>query len=149
MRFYLWLFFAVALALHVHCKRQHRHHGHHKRPHPESFRHNAVVDGPEVEKGHSASYEYGDTEEGDVSVEGEDVGSGQKPHPVHTVTNGCFNKLTGNDVEEGGFEFHPSTCMLCRCSMGRLHCVEACQKDFDQVAEDLVDYSDASIEDEE
>ena len=149
MRFYLCLFLAVVLALHVHCEHHRRPHGRHKRPHLKAFRHDTATDEPEMEKeGHSTSYEYGDTEEGDVSVEGEDVGSGQKPHPVHSVTNGCFNKLTGNHVKEEGFEFHPPTCMLCRCSMGRLHCVEACQEDFDQDAEGLVNYSDAN-EDEE
>lgn len=128
MKFYLWLalFFAVVLAV-AHSKQHHSL----KRPHSGSFRHNAAVDRHGVEKsegGRPTSYEHEDTEEGDVSVEGEDVTSAQKPHPMHTVTEGCFNKLTGNVVHEQDFEFYPPTCMLCQCSFERLHCVEVCRE---------------------
>ena len=157
MKFYLWLSFVVVVLAVAHGKHLPHHHGHHKRPHPaDSFRHSTAEDGDgAVEKFKgvhptSASYEYDDTEEGDISVEGEDVASGQESHQVQTVTHGCFNKLTGNVVEEEDFEFYPPTCTLCRCSIGRLHCVEACQPNSDLVAQGPEDHSElASDEDKE
>ena len=155
MKFYLWLSFAVVVLAVSHGKHHPNHHGHHKRPHPaDSFRHSTVEDGDgTVEKFEgvdptSNSYEYDDTEEGDVSVEGEDVASGQEPLQVQTVTHGCFNKLTGNVVEEEDFEFYPPTCTLCRCSIGRLHCVEACQLDSDLAGQGPEDHSELSSDED-
>lgn len=156
MKFSLWLSFAVVVLAVAHGKHHPHHHSPHKHPHAaDSSRHSTAEDGDgavEKVKGlhpTSTSYEYDDTEEGDVSVEGEDVSSGQEPHQVQTVTQGCFNKLTGNEVEEEDFEFHPSTCTLCRCSNGRLHCVEACKLDSDLATHGPEDHSEASGEDKE